>query len=542
VSDAPLPPIPSSAIAPGLLLVDRYRVDHLIAVGGMAEVWEGRDLLLERQVAVKILHRHLAADPSFVARFRTEAIAVARLHHPGIVAVYDTCSQEGVEAIVMELVHGHSLRQHLDDVGTLPVVDAIDIGTAVADALAVAHRAGLIHRDVKPANILLCEDDRVLITDFGIAKIVDTTDATATGTMLGSAKYLSPEQVEGRPVDARSDVFALGVVLYEGLAGEPPWLADSAAGTALSRLHTIPAPLREARPDVGPGLEAVVRKAMAIDPPARFDSATALRDALLVVRSGGTVAADLEELEAPPLLDRRAADPDATTIVPASHGPSPTTGAEPPSSSATPVAAPRSDEQTSVPYRGRSRWPAAVAVTVLVLAGLGAAAALLWDTDQGQTLLDDVTPTMPVEVAMIQATAFDPEGTGTPGENDAEAANVLDGDPATSWSTEGYDVRTFGTKRGVGIIITLDAVAPLDTVTGTSPTPDWAGEVYVADGSAPTLEGWGTPVASAQGIAGDHTFDVDGAEGSHVLLWITDLGAAPGRAKAQIDEIEVRAR
>jgi len=542
VSDATVPPTPGSTVAPGLTLVDRYRLDHLIAVGGMAEVWEGRDLLLERQVAVKVLHRHLAADPSFVARFRTEAIAVARLHHPGIVAVYDTCSQHGMEAIVMELVHGHSLRQHLDEVGTLSTVDAIDIGTAVADALAVAHRAGLIHRDVKPANILLCDDDRVLITDFGIAKVVDTTDATATGTMLGSAKYLSPEQVEGQPVDARSDVFALGVVLYEGLAGEPPWLADSAAGTALSRLHTIPAPLRDARPDVPTSLEGVVRKAMAIDPATRFDSATALRDALLVVRSGGTVAADLEQLEAPPALDRRSADPDATTIEPAVTRPS-ATGVEPPPVSGVPVAAPASDEQTAVPYRGRRRWPAAVAVTLLVVAGLGAAGVLLWESDQGRTLLDETIPDVAsAELSMIQATAYDPEGTGAPGENDADAANVLDGDPTTSWATEGYDDRRFGTKRGVGIIITLSASMPLDAVAVTSPTTDWAASIYVADGVASSLEGWGDAVTAADGIDGDHLFALDGAEGTHVLVWITDLGAGPGRAKAQIDEIEVIAR
>src|SRR5690242_12194099 len=174
----------------------------------MAEVWAAVDEVLARRVAVKILHRHLAADPTFVARFRQEAVAVARLIHPSIVSVYDTVSDDGVEAIVMELVEGCTLRQHLDDRGVLSPEETVNIAEQLADALDLAHRAGVVHRDIKPANIMVCPDGRALLTDFGIAK-QEAIDLTATGHLLGTAKYLAPEQVTGAPLDGRADLYAL---------------------------------------------------------------------------------------------------------------------------------------------------------------------------------------------------------------------------------------------------------------------------------------------------------------------------------------------
>ncbi|MEO7556824.1 MAG: protein kinase, partial [Acidimicrobiales bacterium] len=224
----------------GRLLAGRYRLDALIASGGMAQVWEATDRVLTRPVAVKILHAHLAADDTFVERFRREAIAAARLAHPSIVAIYDTCSENGMEAIVMELVRGTTLRHLLDERRTLDASEAVGVIGQVADALDVAHKAGVVHRDVKPANILLSNDGRVLVADFGIAKAAEVSDLTGTGTTLGTVKYLSPEQVEGANVDARTDVYALGVVLYECLCGRPPFVADTEAATALARLHQEP--------------------------------------------------------------------------------------------------------------------------------------------------------------------------------------------------------------------------------------------------------------------------------------------------------------
>ena len=209
----------------GPLLAGRYRLDRLIASGGMAQVWEATDEVLSRRVAVKLLHPHLAADATFVARFRREAVAAARLAHPSIVAIYDTHSDAEVEAIVMELVRGHTLRQELDSRPgrVLEPGEASAIVAQVAEALDVAHKAGVVHRDVKPGNVLLSEDGRVMVTDFGIAKALQESegDLTVTGTTLGTVKYLAPEQVEGGPVDARTDVYALGVILYELVCGRP---------------------------------------------------------------------------------------------------------------------------------------------------------------------------------------------------------------------------------------------------------------------------------------------------------------------------------
>ncbi len=178
----------------GRLLADRYHLTHLIASGGMAQVWEAVDQTLGRSVAVKLLHPHLAADPAFVERFRREAIAAARLSDPSIVAIYDTCSSDGMEAIVMELVRGSTLRDRIDDRDNeLDPATIATIVSQVAGALEVAHQAGLVHRDIKPANILLCEDQRVKVADFGIAKLPEGADITQKGTFVGTVRYLAPE-------------------------------------------------------------------------------------------------------------------------------------------------------------------------------------------------------------------------------------------------------------------------------------------------------------------------------------------------------------
>ncbi|MEZ5177419.1 MAG: protein kinase [Acidimicrobiales bacterium] len=203
----------------GRVLAGRYRLNAPIASGGMAQVWEATDDVLARRVAVKVLHPHLARDESFVRRFRAEAIAAARLAHPSIVSVYDTLADDGVNAIVMELVTGTTMRADLDQHGPLALNAVLAIGTQVADALAAAHAAGLVHRDVKPANILLSADGRVLVADFGIAKAAEGADLTSDGGMVGTAKYLAPEQIEGGRIDGRTDLYALGVVLYEALTG-----------------------------------------------------------------------------------------------------------------------------------------------------------------------------------------------------------------------------------------------------------------------------------------------------------------------------------
>lgn len=272
----------------------------------MAEVWEAVDETLGRPVAVKVLHPQFADDPTVRARFHTEAVAAARLVDPTIVAILDTVDVDGCDAIVMELVRGRTLREWLDERGALEPVEVVHIGAEVATALSVAHRAGVIHRDIKPANILLSDDGRVLVTDFGIAKVLDAPDLTRTAQVLGTVKYLAPEQVEGGPVDGRTDIYALGAVLYEMLCGEAPFRAETPAALALARMHRDPTRPSLVLPRVPADLDATVMRAMARTPSHRFATATDLRAALLATRHDVTASApDATELAVAPAHRRR---------------------------------------------------------------------------------------------------------------------------------------------------------------------------------------------------------------------------------------------
>ena len=251
----------------------------------MAEVWIATDTLLTRQVAVKLLKPNLAADRVVAERFRREAIAVAQLSHPNIVAVYDAIGDniggQHRQAVVMQLIAGKSLRQYLDEQRKLSPDLTIHIGNCVANALDAAHRAGLVHRDVKPGNILITPDGRVLLTDFGIAKgVSDTEDLTNDNVMMGTAKYLSPEQVRGRKLDGRADLYSLGLVLYECLAGRVPFLGESDAETALARLNRDPTDINRLRSTLPEGLGDVVHRLLARRPEDRFESGAAVRLAL----------------------------------------------------------------------------------------------------------------------------------------------------------------------------------------------------------------------------------------------------------------------
>ena len=246
------------------VLAERYRLERRLAQGGMAEVWLATDLALDRRVALKWLKPSLAADPVVAERFRREAVAVARLTHPNIVAVHDVFAEGGRQAVVMQLVDGKSLRQLLDVQTRLSPELTIHIGTCVAAALDAAHRAGFVHRDVKPGNILVTPDGRVLLTDFGIAKGLDGgDDLTSDNVMMGTAKYLSPEQVRGRRLDGRADLYSLGLVLYECLAGRVPFIGESDADTALARLQRDPTDLARLRPTLSRGLVDLIHRLLA---------------------------------------------------------------------------------------------------------------------------------------------------------------------------------------------------------------------------------------------------------------------------------------
>ena len=229
------------------MLNNRYRLVNRLARGGMATVWVAEDTLLARKVAVKTLHPELSVDEAVRARFRNEAISAAGLAHPGIVTTYDTGEDDGTAYIVMELVEGPNLRTLLDERGPLPVPEALRIARGVAAALEEAHRNGIVHRDIKPANVLVPPDGPVKVTDFGIAKVSGKGDLTSAGTIVGTARYLAPEQVRGEPADHRSDIFSFGAILYEMATGERAFARSSTLETLSAILRDDPAPVASVR-------------------------------------------------------------------------------------------------------------------------------------------------------------------------------------------------------------------------------------------------------------------------------------------------------
>jgi eukaryotic-like serine/threonine-protein kinase len=260
----------------------RYRLSSPLGEGGMATLWRAVDQQLGREVAVKLLRPQYSADPGFAARFRQEARSAASLSHPNIVSVYDygTDPDGETQFIVMQLVEGENLAEILRRRGHLSTDDSVRVAVAVAAALEAAHRRGIVHRDVKPGNILITEDGDVKVTDFGIARAVSEASMTITGTTLGSVHYFSPEQARGDEVTGASDVYSLGIVLYEMLTGRRPFEGDSAAGVALKRLtEPPPRPMVDGHP-LPPGLEAILRRALERDPARRFPDAGSFAESL----------------------------------------------------------------------------------------------------------------------------------------------------------------------------------------------------------------------------------------------------------------------
>jgi eukaryotic-like serine/threonine-protein kinase len=269
----------------GNTLVDgRYRILRRIGSGGMADVYCAEDGHLGRQVAIKVLHRRFAQDQEFVERFRREAKSAAGLNHPNVVGVFDRGEHEGTYYIAMEFLTGRTLKDIVSADAPLSQERVIDLGTQILEAAGFAHRHGVIHRDFKPHNVIVDEQGHAKVTDFGIAR-AGASEMTETGSIMGTAQYLSPEQAQGHAVTATSDIYSIGVMLYEMLAGRLPFEGDSAVAVALKHLSEPPTPISQLRPDVHPALEAVVMAALAKDPTQRWQSAEDLAAALEAARA-----------------------------------------------------------------------------------------------------------------------------------------------------------------------------------------------------------------------------------------------------------------
>lgn len=526
------PPHPATST----VLVGRYRLETLLGRGGMAEVWRATDTALGRQVAVKLLKANLAHDPVVGERFRREAIAAARLSHPNVVAVHDTIDDGGRQAVVMQYVKGRSLRQVLDEQHRLSPEHTALIGLSVAAALDAAHRAGMVHRDVKPGNILLTPDGRVLLTDFGIAKAIGggDHDLTSDNVMMGTAKYLSPEQVRGRPLDGRSDLYALGLVLYECLAGQVPFLGDSDAETALARLQRDPTDLHRLRPTMPAPLVEVIHALLQVEPDQRPANGA------LVQRRLEPVADPLLALTGRP-VPRDPTPGTGNPTMTASGSTSPPRPRTPPEPDrATPNenrgepggSAPGGSRTTERRDRPTSRPRTLIPLAVVIV--IGGLAGLIWWI-AGGTDSSEVSP--PILTAVTDTVAAPPQGARDvtvqgvrvfdPSDHSAQVPTrpeaVLDGDPTTAWASACDDSRYLGGRPGIGLILDVDR-PPYGTLALDMATAPWQVQVFQGDEPFDELEDWGAPVGNDFSTTPRTTeVNLDGS-GRFVMVWLRELG------------------
>jgi eukaryotic-like serine/threonine-protein kinase len=480
----------------GRRLAGRYELEEEIASGGMGTVWRAHDGVLGRPVAVKVLHDHLARDPDLLDRFRREAVAAARLNHPAIVRVFDTGIDEGICFIIMELFEGRTLQSVLAERGPLEPVEATRVVGGALHGLGHAHREDVIHRDVKPGNILLDLGGSVKVTDFGIAKAAFAgDDLTTTGNLLGTSRYLAPEQVTGGPVDGRTDLYSTGVVLYEALTGRAPFEADTNIATATKRLTTDPVPPRALRSGISRPLDQVVMRALAREPDDRYASAEEMTEA----------------------LERAVGAQPAPQLPPERPGP------------------PRV-ASSSV----RSWFLVPLLVLVVAALAVGGFWLLGQVLDEGGLGENGDSGPGPSEGQSLRTTAvssFDPvEGGGDGTEHDDEIGSATDGDPSTFWTTEGYRAPNMD-KDGVGIVLEISDATEATGLTIQTDTPGFAFGLYGSD--APDgFDLTSDPLAEDTADAVTEV-ELSGLDGSYLLIWLTELPLDGDAYRAHINEVEV---
>ena len=482
----------------GQTLAGRYGLEELVGEGGMASVYRARDTVLERQVAIKVLHEQYSSDPEYVERFRREARAIARLSHPNIVTVIDRGEFEGCQFIVFEHVPGETLKDVIRREGPLPVERAVALTHQIARALGFAHELGIVHRDVKPQNVLIDQEGTAKVTDFGIARALDVDEGlTESGTVLGTSDYVAPEQASGEQVDERTDQYSLGVVLYELLTGEVPYPGSNPMAVAMRHLRDPVPSARGKRSEVTPRVDAIVGRAMAKRPRDRYPSMEAM-------------AAALEAALAGERLDRRPDRDEDTGVLPRAP------------------AAERPRPRPPLPRSGKPRWRIVVILllaTAALVAGLVAA-----ETGRDGGLLpgEGGGNASGAPVRLQAVSDYDPDGDGTEHPEDVPAAT--DGNTSTYWTTESYG--SFS-KPGVGIVLEAPEATALSRIVVLSDEPGFTARIR-----ASSSDGGGfVDVSEEQTVAARTAFSLDtgGKDYRYYLIWITDPN---GRAHVN----EVRAR
>jgi eukaryotic-like serine/threonine-protein kinase len=491
----------------GTVLSGRYRLEAKLGSGGMSTVYLARDQTLDRAVAVKVMHREMSEQPDQLERFRQEARAVAKLSHPNVVAVIDAGEDGGHPYIVFEYVEGETLKQRIARVGALDTQEALAYAIEIARGLTVAHARNMVHRDIKPQNVLIDSEGRAKLTDFGISRQLEQDGMTATGRVLGTTDYVAPEQAMGHPVDPRSDVYSLGVVLYEMLIGQVPFHADSQVGVAMKHVNEELPDVQQRRPEVSAAAALVVERATAKAPAERYQDVGEMIDDLSTAleveaaRAGSTTGEATSVLDAVPPPKRK--------------------------------------------LSSRTRWSwAAIALLVLVAAAALLAVQLISSGGGGGGALKGEGAKIPIS----SATDYDPQGDGE--ENPGTVNLAIDGDPTgTAWSTEHYDTQTFaGTKTGpdpgVGIYVTTKSPAKPAQMVVRTPTPGWDAQIFAAAAGPPEeLSGWGEPVAEVSNAGSVEEINLHLASPArYFLIWFQKASPArdqEGRYQVEISDIKL---